>query len=153
MTKLTVKQYKDINSKCKNGFVLDLSWFGVWKEKQLRKNIVIDDYTVIDIVVKFGKYFNGRWSDQVIAVQPEYRIDIMTRTNTDGMYRVHNLIEELAGEKVTRRNMNLLYEVEKNLTSDFILEKVREKLEKQPETYAAIFGAERIEKINNHVAA
>lgn len=152
MAKLTVKQYKDINSKCKNGFILDLNWFGIWGEKQLRKNIVIDDYTVIDIVVKFGKIYAGRWSDKVEAVQPEYRIDIMTRTNTDGMYRVHSLIEELAGEKVTRRNMKLLYEVEKDLTSDFILERVREKLEKsyKPED---IYGADRVEAIRNYIAA
>lgn len=153
MAKLTVKQYKDINSKCKNGFVLDLNWFGIWGEKQLRKNIVIDDYTVIDIVVKFGKIYAGRWSDRVEAVQPEYRIDIMTRREAEGLYHSQTLIEDVAGEQVPRRNMKLLFEVEKDLTEKLILAKVREKLETQPETYAARYGAERIEKINNYVAA
>ena len=95
MAKLTVKQHKDINNKCKNGFVLDLNWFGIWGEKQLRKNITIDDYTVIDAYIKFGKIYAGRWSDKVVAVQPEIEIRIMTRNDPENpMYTVHNLVEE-----------------------------------------------------------
>lgn len=154
MAKLTVKQYKDINSKCKNGFVLDLNWFGIWGEKQLRKNIVIDDFTVIDAVVRFGKIYAGRWSDKVAAVQPEIEIKIMTRNDSENsMYHVHDLIEEIRGEQVARRSMKLLFDIEKDFSDDVILAKVREKLEMQPGTYTSIFGADRVETIRNFIAA
>ena len=155
MAKLTIKQYKDINAKCKNGFGLDYEWFCTWGEKQLRKDIVIDDFTVVSVIISFRKTCAGeRWSQQIVGVQPEIEINILTRRDAgNSLYHRHDFSKEQVGEQLSRRNMKALFDIEKGLTDAEIFRKVREKLETQPRTYKCMFGEECIQKIVDYKVA
>ena len=133
MAKLTRKQYMDINSKCKNGFSLDLHFFAIWGEKQLAKSIQITDTVYINVILFFkAKTENYKTVGYVAAV----KFDKLKEINPDqkSEYKLYHSVdiktEELTTELVKRRNMNILYELTSKYSNEDVLSEIADEIEK-----------------------
>lgn len=121
MAKLTREQFNKINAACKNGFILDLHYFAIWSEKQLIKNIVIDDLNHYEVVIGFHEVSENY---RKVGEKPFIRFSRCSRRNTDcNMWQiVHLKTIEIDDQVVARKNMKLLYALTEEYTDKKALE-------------------------------
>lgn len=108
MAKITRDQVNKINKECKNGFGLDLERLVVWGEKQLVKEIKLDNGNILRAILYFKDIF-AHYEKQ--GVQPIYSFSMLEKTSVESMYRVHTLKSDYVGELIPRRSMKQLQEL------------------------------------------
>ncbi len=121
MAKLTREQFNKINVSCKNGFMLDLYYFAIWSEKQLIKNIMIDDLNCYEVVIGFHEVSENF---RKVGEKPFIRFSRCSRRSADStMWTVSHLKTiEVDDQVVTRKNMKLLYALTEEYTDKKALE-------------------------------
>ena len=118
MAKLTRDQFNKFNGNCKNGFSLDLYYFGIWGEKRCKKNVKFSDSdNFYEIIIEFE---DKTEKFQKIGSVPVLIINQCIPTGTEGMYRVIELKCDEIGEMAKRRSVKVL----QTLTNDYTDEKV-----------------------------
>lgn len=136
MANLTAKQYKDICSKCENGFTLDLNRITFWNEKQLTKMIQIDEKFYIEAVLWFHEETKREgWSTYQIGVTPYLTINKLRDTapgekSNVKCYHTVQLSEQAVGEMIARRNMKVLCKLTAEYTEEKILSLVADEVAK-----------------------
>ena len=108
MAKITRDQVNKINKECKNGFGLDLERLVIWGEKQLAKEIRLENGNILRVILYF-KDIIERYEKK--GVQPVYSFSMLEKTSVESMYRVHTLKSDYVGELIPRRNMKQLQEL------------------------------------------
>jgi len=123
MAKLTLKQYVDINKKCKNGFILDVECFGIWHEKQIAKDIELENGDLIRCVICYNDVYE-RYNK--IGVKMCVEISKLYKTSSD-LYSIHKLQKIEVGEMESRRNFNKIIKESENYSNEKVLEIAGEK--------------------------
>lgn len=108
MAKVTRDQVNKINKECKNGFGLDIERLVIWGEKQLVKEIKLDNGNILRVILYFKDIF-AHCKKQ--GVQPVYSFLMLEKTSVESMYRVHTLKSDYVGELIPRRSMKQLQEL------------------------------------------
>lgn len=120
MAKLTREQFNKINVACKNGFMLDLHYFAIWSEKQLIKNIMIDDLNCYEVVIGFHEVSENF---RKVGEKPFIRFSRCSRRNAEStMWTVSHLKTIEVDQVVARKNMKLLYALTEEYTDKKSLE-------------------------------
>lgn len=121
MAKLTREQFNKINAACKNGFMLDLRYFAIWSEKQLIKNIEIDDLNCYEVVIGFHEVSENF---RKVGEKPFIRFSRCNRRSVnDVMWTVSHLKTiDVDDQVVARKNMKLLYALTEEYTDKKALE-------------------------------
>lgn len=121
MAKLTREQFNKINAACKNGFMLDLRYFMIWSEKQLIKNIEIDDLNCYEVVIGFHEVSENF---RKVGEKPFIRFSRCSRRSVnDVMWTVSHLKTiDVDDQVVARKNMKLLYALTEEYTDKKALE-------------------------------
>lgn len=108
MAKVTRDQVNKINKECKNGFGLDLERLMIWGEKQLTKEIKLDNGNILRAILYFKDIF-AHYEKQ--GVQPVYNFSMLEKTSVESMYRVRTIKSDYVGELIPRRSMKQLQEL------------------------------------------
>lgn len=113
MAKITREQILDINSRCMNGWQLDVKYFMMYKEKILVKRIDLDEQNFLEFLLRYTPENKTEIHFNKFFHKPEEAF-----VTTSGMGK-NKILDDTA---VKRRNINKLTEYTKELTDEKLLE-------------------------------
>ena len=119
MASITRDQIKKINSGCANGFELDIQHAILWGEKQLEKDIFVNDNTKITFTLYYARdYKNNSYTP---ALKADKWIKSNISENVWSSYSTGKKIDiKPDPESVKRRNINILQKLTNNLNDELL---------------------------------
>lgn len=126
MAKITREQAQKINAKCANDFRLDISYFVIWGEKHLKKEITIEGS---DSKYSATLMFCDVWTNhEKVGVEPTLTIDRLDPTGNDNdFYLVTRLYKANVGDIIKRKSMKVLQEMTRSFDDNAVLDILRAK--------------------------
>lgn len=123
MANLTREQVRKINSKCQNGFKLDVQTAVVWGKKELIKEIRLDDSgTIYRLRIRYVMKYEHF---SPVGVYPVLDIDKLVPTGT-GVYKILEREQKELGELVKRRSVKVLQDLTANYPDEKAVSLIRE---------------------------
>lgn len=124
MANLTREQVVKINSKCQNGFRLDIQTAVIWGKKELVKEICLDDSGVIyRLRIRYAAKYE-HYSE--VGVYPVLELDKLVPTGTEKVYKIIDCGQKELGELVKRRSVKALQDLTANYPDEKAISLIRE---------------------------
>ncbi|MGL4802008.1 MAG: hypothetical protein ACRC18_07055 [Cetobacterium sp.] len=122
MANITKEQVIKINSKCDNGFKLDIEYFLIHGEKRLNKQISINKNMMVECKIQFNtEYENSQGYNRPTGkLIPTLQFTKWSRRDEDSLYTSSDWgkKKEISNERPARRNMALLQKLTSNFNED-----------------------------------
>ena len=144
MAKITVEQVKKINSKCDNGFKLDIQYFLNTNEKILYKDVNINENLKIEVNIKYyPEYENSLGYNRPTGnLIPSLSFRKWISEHNGSMWSSTDWGKSkiISDERPTRKNISLLQKLTKEVTDELIRDYIIE-------FYGNIFDIEEVQKV------
>lgn len=128
MANITKQQVLDVNKKCSNGWIMDVSFFLTHNEKTLVKDIKLSETEILRAKLWFTEVREGYHYTGLIV--PQLHLSLY-KTSADSIFMTShglgNFVAIKDCEQVKRRNLKVLQTLTERFTDDELIKIYNEK--------------------------
>lgn len=132
MAKLTREQLNKWNAQAKGGFVFDYRYYLIWGEKELIKQIDLDDTRVLQVKICYYPEYETRandygckWNVRTGREVPNVHYQVYHREDNSGFLKGYGMgTYEPIGEPQDKKKYNVLCALSATIDLDAIIKKV-----------------------------